>query len=355
MLNNLPRIAIIGEAWGEHEEAEGKAFAGPAGSILNYALRQVGIERKHCLFTNVFNLRPSGGRVENLCGPKAGGIPNFRALTGTKFVRKEFRPELERLYHEIASFDPTIIIAMGNTPLWALCKKTGIKAYRGAPLETFNLHDEMANTIMPFEGREKYKVIPTWHPAAVMRQWELRPIMLADLIKAERESRFREVRRPSHLIYMEPTLQDIEDFYNEYLVGQPFLSADIETKDRTITEVGFSTADASRAIVIPFWDRSKASGNYWSTLEEEASAWQWVRRLCREFPLVGQNFQYDMKYLWRTVGIPCPYFLDDTMMMHHSLQPEMQKSLGFLASIYTDEPSWKFMRTEHNTLKKEDM
>jgi hypothetical protein len=36
------------------------------------------------------------------------------------------------------------------------------------------------------------------------------------------------------------------------------------------------------------------------------------------------------------------------------LQPEMEKSLGFLASIYTQEAPWKFMRSKHETIKKED-
>jgi hypothetical protein len=42
------------------------------------------------------------------------------------------------------------------------------------------------------------------------------------------------------------------------------------------------------------------------------------------------------------------------MLLHHALQPEMDKGLGFLGTVYTDELPWKFMRTKHETLKKED-
>jgi hypothetical protein len=35
------------------------------------------------------------------------------------------------------------------------------------------------------------------------------------------------------------------------------------------------------------------------------------------------------------------------------MQPEMQKGLGFLASIYTNEASWKHMR-KITTLKKDE-
>jgi DNA polymerase I-like protein with 3'-5' exonuclease and polymerase domains len=119
----------------------------------------------------------------------------------------------------------------------------------------------------------------------------------------------------------------------------------------TITEIGFATS-ASRGINIPFWSRSRV--NYWRTQAEERAAWEWVRRILAEKDTVWQNGQYDMQYLWRTMGIPTPRFFGDTMILHHSLQPEMKKGLGFLASIYTDEPSWKFMRTDHSTLKRED-
>ena len=83
-------------------------------------------------------------------------------------------------------------------------------------------------------------------------------------------------------------------------------------------------------------------------------AWRFVRHVCETFPVFGQNFSYDLQYLYYFMGIRCLNIPDDTMILHHSMYPEMEKSLGFLASIYTNEPSWKFMRTDNATLKKED-
>jgi hypothetical protein len=122
----------------------------------------------------------------------------------------------------------------------------------------------------------------------------------------------------------------------------------------TITEVGYGTPDGKHALVIPFYWRQASDGNYWRTPEEEREAWMWCKYINQVKPLIGQNFAYDMMYFWKTVGIPCPRFLGDTMLQHHTLQPEMEKSLGFLGSIYTNEPSWKFMRTDHSTLKSGD-
>jgi len=336
-------IMIVGEAWGEQEERVGKPFQGPSGSVLRGILRQTGVDINECYLTNVFNRRPTNNKIEAFCGPKAEGIPNYRPIKQGSYVRKEFQPELDRLFEEIERTRPNIIVAVGNTPLWALCKKVGIKKYRGAPMLT---HPDVLGG--------KYKVIPTWHPAAILRQWEMRIVAVADFHKVRHESSFSELHRPSHLIYLEPSIGDIEAFYNQFLKDEPFVSADIETKERTITEIGFSTASGDRCIVIPFWSRAAEDGNYWSTAEEECEAWNWVRHILAEKKVVGQNFSYDMNYLWRTVHIPCPHFLGDTMVLHHSLQPELEKGLGFLGSIYTNEPSWKFMRTDHSTLKQGD-
>jgi uracil-DNA glycosylase family 4 len=330
---------IVGEYWNEQEEMQGKPFAGPTASVLHGILQQAGIDAADCYFTNVFNLRPRSNRYESLCGPKSEAIKNYRACSNGKFIHERYQPELDRLQEEIERTRPNVIIALGNLALWALCKKSGIKKYRGAPLLT---HDGA------------YKVIPTWPPSSVLRQWELRMVTLSDIDKARRESTFPELRRPRRYIYLEPDLQDIEDFWHKRLKSEPFLSCDIETKSKTITEIGFSTADGRYAMVIPFWSRLATNGNYWATLSEERRAWKWVRYILENQKQIGQNFSYDMNYLWRTVGIPCPKFLGDTMILHHALQPEMEKGLGFLGSIYTNEPSWKFMRSDHDNFKKGD-
>jgi len=332
-------IMIVGEYWNEVEEREGRAFVGPGAGVLWGLLSQAGISRSDCFLTHAFNLRPAGNRLESFFGSKAEAIPNFRPVANGKYVHARYAPQLERLQAEIERTRPNIIIALGNLALWALCKKTGIKKYRGSPLPTAD---------------GKFKVIPTWPMSSILRQWELRVIVLSDLSKARAESSFPELNRPRRYIYLEPDLNDIADFYQEYIVPSPFLSCDIETKNKTITEVGYATADGKRAIVIPFYCRVANDGNYWNTLAEELQAWKWVRRINEEKPLIGQNFSYDMQYFWRTVGIPCPQFLGDTMLLHHAMQPEMEKGLGFLGSLYTNEPSWKFMRTDHDNLKKGD-
>ena len=59
---------------------------------------------------------------------------------------------------------------------------------------------------------------------------------------------------------------------------------------------------------------------------------------------------YDLSYIY-DAGINVRGLIEDTMLMHHVLQPELPKSLGFLASIYCNNPAWKHMRTQ----KKKDV
>jgi len=335
----MPKIMIVSEYMSRAESEEGRN----APALLLGLLAQAGIAEEDCHFTYVISRPAPGGRVEDFCGPKDQAISGYRALAQGKYIRSEFAPELERLGQEVLAINPNVIIALGNLALWALCKKTGLKKYRGSPMASF-----------PIEARE-FKVLATWPMISIIRNWEMRVVALADFTKAKREAAFPELRRPARYIHLAPDLADIEDFYHRYIVPSPFLGCDIETKQRHITEVGYSTADGKRALVIPFYSRLAADGNYWGTAALEQQAWKWVRRINEEKPLVGQNFVYDMTYFWRTVGIPCPKFHGDTMVMHHALQPEMEKGLGFLGSIYTDEPSWKFMRKTNDTLKREDV
>jgi hypothetical protein len=185
-----------------------------------------------------------------------------------------------------------------------------------------------------------------------MREWKLRPIVLADLDKAKREAQFPEVRRPQREIWIDPTLSDLALFEHTHIRDSTALSIDIETKGEQVTCIGFAPSRGV-ALVVPFWDSRVGSGNYWPSLAEELKAWEFVRRWCARPGAIFQNGMYDMHHLWRSYGITCG-FGHDTMLLHHAQQPEMEKGLGFLGSIYTDEAPWKLMRNDSDTLKREE-
>lgn len=338
----MTEIAIIGEAWGAEEERERAPFVGSSGYLLTKMLEEASIRRADCFLTNVLNLRPPNNKLEALCGPKPEGIKGFPAITKAKYLREEFAPELDRLGRELVEVNPNLIIALGNTALWALCGRTAITKARGT-------------TCLSTHTVSGFKVLPTYHPAAVGRQWQLRPVTVVDLCKAERESHFAEIRRPKREIWIEPELEDLEEFYERYISPNAPISVDIETVGTSITCIGFAVG-TSHAIVIPFLDPRRKTRSYWPDPASERAAWEFVRRVLEDGKLakVFQNGLYDIAFIWRTKGIKIFGAEEDTMLLHHAMQPESLKGLGFLGSVYTDEGAWKQMRTRSTTIKKDD-
>lgn len=335
------RIAFVGEAWDQEDEQAGRAFSGPSGRMLAALCSQVGIDFRSAYKTSVMNMRPpQGANIESFCGPKTEGIPDLPYYMRGKYVRAEYAPELARLRRELEIEAPNVVVACGPLAVWALLETSGgIKQYRGAPAQS------------PWG----FKVLPTYHPSSVRKENKLRPILIADLAKVASEAEFPEVRRPSRKIWIDPTLEDIDIFIRDFILPNEFLSIDIETMAESITCIGFAPT-ISEAIVIPFWDATKPDGNYWPTLTEELAAWDKVRYIL-SLPKKGvfQNGMYDLSFMWRTMGLTVPHAAHDTMLLHHAMQPEMEKGLGMLATLYTQEASWKYMRKAGETAsKKED-
>jgi hypothetical protein len=291
--------------------------------------------------TNVFNLHPHKNDLEFFCGPKALAIPGYPALLKSKYVREDFAPELERLGDEILSHDPNVIICLGNTAIWALAGQSGISKVRGTTLVS-------THTI------SGYKLLPTYHPIAVLRQWENRPTVIADLMKAKDEAEYGDIRRPTREIWIEPTLDDIRTFIESFVVGCDLLSVDIETSGARITCIGFAPSNG-RALVIPFDDERNPSGCYWPTAQLEAECWSLVKSVLENpCPKLFQNGAYDISFLLRAYGIRTINAREDTMLLQHALQPESLKGLGYLGSIYSDEGAWKHMRKKVATIKRDE-
>lgn len=302
-------------------------------------LSEAGIHRADCFLTNVFNLRPANNDIETLCVSKSEDRSGLPSLKAGKYLHHQYLPEVARLKKEITDLRPNIAILLGNTAAWALLGTNGISKIRG--------------TVAAGHGAQK--CLPTFHPAAILRDWSLRAVTVLDLAKAERESHFPEIRRPERTVYIDPSLADMEWYYDNFLASAKRISFDIETARDQITCIGFAPSPAS-ALVIPFHDPRKPAHNYWPTQQEEVQAWAYVRRvLDLPCPKVGQNFLYDINFLWSKYGIPVRNAEHDCMLLHHALQPESQKGLGFLGSVYTSESSWKLMRARgKTTIKRED-
>ncbi len=352
------RVAIVGEAPGEQEERLDRPFVGASGQALRQILAEVGIPPEGCLITNVFNERPPANQVGHFFlnkknfdaaikdWPKtnAPDSPCIPRLGPSQYINPDHVWHLHRLSDELKEFAPNVIIAVGGTALWALTQTTGITKHRGA----------VALARLP--GITGTKVIPTFHTAAMLRDWSLRPIIIADCMKARKESLSPKFTTVERYIHLDPTVADLYAFYSDYIADCPILSCDIETHPPLglITCIGLAPS-ANRSLVIPLVDRGNPGYSYWEDPDEEVNALrflQFVFASSQPYKILGQNFTYDIQYLIKHMIEPTNYCLD-TMLHHHALFPEMPKSLGFMGSVYTNEISWKTMRTSHTEKREE--
>lgn len=333
------KIALVGEAWGAEEEKAKQPFIGKSGLLLNQMLSEVGIKREECFVTNCFNLRPQANDIKTLCGGKDTSIRGYPALFPGKYISEKYTGELRRLTAELERVRPNLVLALGGTASWALLHGSGISKIRGCC------------ALSPLG----WKVLPTYHPAAILREYELRAVTVLDFHKARREMEFFELRRMLRKIFIVETLLDLATLQARAMNAK-VCSYDIENNPLEMTCIGFAFEEAE-AWVVPFVDPRKPKGAFWPTLEQERFAHNTVRFVMGLPTMkIAQNQLYDLQWLAMRYGLkPNLDNSHDTMLLHHALQPELEKGLGFLGSVYTNEVAWKTMRPRgKHSIKREE-
>lgn len=293
---------------------------------------------------NVFNTRPPENDVSFFYSKpntevKTSTLFNSRRIDNTiNYLKAEYESHVLALHANLESLKPNVIVALGNTALWALGLPPAISKLRG-------------NVVQTAFG----KVLPTFHPASVLRKWNQRIVTILDLHKALRESSSPTISTLSREIWTQPSIEDLWQWWDLYGSKTNLLAFDIETVGNTqISEISFAS-DSTHALHIPFfWKESKKFVNYWPDAKTEFMAWKFVKMVLEsDIPKIGQNcIQYDSYWLAKEMHIGVKNITHDTMQMSHAWALELEKSLGFLGSIFLDERSWKSIRTE--TSKQND-
>lgn len=135
-------ILFIGEAPGEQEDKRGLPFVGRSGQYLDYLLDKIGLKRSQVFIANVIKCRPPSNRD-----------PMPDEILACK-------PYLER---QIAIIDPLVIATLGRFSMGLFFLGGKITAIHGKPR---------------YDDRRAY--YPFFHPAAVLRNPDLRRDMEAD-------------------------------------------------------------------------------------------------------------------------------------------------------------------------------
>jgi uracil-DNA glycosylase len=100
------RIVLVGEQPGDREDIEGHPFVGPAGKLLDQALREAGIDRSEVYITNV---------VKHFKFTESATPRGKRRIHQKPDSREIFacRPWLEA---ELSAIKPEVVVCLGATP-----------------------------------------------------------------------------------------------------------------------------------------------------------------------------------------------------------------------------------------------
>jgi DNA polymerase len=140
---NAP-LMFVGEAPGEQEDKRGEPFVGPAGELLDKMIEAMGWSRQSVYINNILACRPPGNR-----NPQPDEVAACK-------------PFLEA---RIGSIAPRIIVALGRPAANTLLGTDApISSLRGK-----------------FHDRHGIKVMPTFHPAYLLREPDRKRDAWADL------------------------------------------------------------------------------------------------------------------------------------------------------------------------------
>ncbi len=145
-------LMFVGEGPGQEEDLSGRPFVGAAGRLLTKMIEPMGFGRSEVYIANVIKCRPPGNRTP---------LPEEIAACS---------PYLER---QIARIAPRVIVALGAPAARTLVSSTeGINALRGK--------------VYPCALLESVQVVPTFHPAYLLRKETEKPKAWQDLKLAMR-------------------------------------------------------------------------------------------------------------------------------------------------------------------------
>jgi len=123
------KVAFVGEAPGENEDKAGRPFIGIAGSMLDNALRDAGVDRTMVMITNAVKCRPPGNRD-----------PTTEEMASC------------RPYLEDELYDKELVVGLGKSA----CRS--LMGYEGRMMEIVNKVQ-----IIRIKGRD-IDFLPTYHP-----------------------------------------------------------------------------------------------------------------------------------------------------------------------------------------------
>ncbi|RMF43533.1 MAG: uracil-DNA glycosylase [Deltaproteobacteria bacterium] len=133
--NPRARLVLVGEGPGREEDRRGEPFVGEAGQLLDRILAAMGLDRSQVYICNVVKCRPPGNR-----DPEEDEISACEPF----------------LLRQLKVIEPEVIMTLGRYASQTLLRQT-------APMGRLRGH---------WHSYQGIPVMPTWHPAYLLRNPE---------------------------------------------------------------------------------------------------------------------------------------------------------------------------------------
>ena len=144
------KLMFVGEAPGEEEDRQGKPFVGRAGQLLTKIIEAMGLKREDVYIANILKCRP----------------PNNRAPLPAEIVACQ-----GNVKRQVELIKPRVLCTLGKFASQTLLRtETPISALRGH-----------------FQEFDGIKVMPTFHPAYLLRNPDDKKLVWQDMKKVMKE------------------------------------------------------------------------------------------------------------------------------------------------------------------------
>lgn len=325
-------IAIVGEAPGQEEEKNGRPFCGPSGTELETALRTAGIRRSQTLVTNVILCRPENNDMKAMLDK----IRKYNREEEKKASAESRQPEymlnpieccIPRLENDLTGFSS--FITLGGT---------ATRAVTGVTASIMGIRGSMMH-LPGGETQRQKDVMPTIHPAFVLRQPRWRHVFRNDLQKAGRWFRGEAEWKPPETVY-NPSADELKQF----LYSQACPSFDLETDGiecltAKIRCIGVGVSN--KVMVCGFLGKDGRRKFY--PPEEETKVKQvlidWLLDPTRPKSSWNGGY-YDRIVLESQWGVTVQGNIDG-IMIHRNIESELPHGLAYAVSLYAEAPAWK--------------
>lgn len=288
------KVMLIGENPGYNEDKKGIPFVGRSGKLLNEIFADLEIDREEWYITNA--------------------VKCFTNQDETKPKVSEIKACKPYLIEEIKRVKPNVIGALGNSAIRSLLNREGI--------------NKIKNNIFMSE-EFGIKVIPTFHPAYVLRNPGAYNYLYDGIKMILEES------KKSSIVYKSPIktkylIADTKEKLNKVLdelEKKEKFAFDLETSDLNyLTNIGLSFGVS--------WKKGLGISIPWELLEgKELDRLQKI--LLSDKLKIGQNVKFDIQcLLGKKHKVKGPFF--DTMLAHHLINENMKHGLNDQVLEYTD-------------------